>query len=469
MQTSPSTQDTISHLTTSNATTTTTAAALPGNLITSFEGIDGNEGGTVNPPDVTLAAGPGKVIEMVNRLIKIFEKTGAIAKLPDGRDAILDLASFFSFRDDNNNLVFDPNTFDPSVVYDAQSQRFFATASTQFHRTILAVSQTDDPTGNWNTFSFPFDGGCPDYPTLGYSSDKVAITVNNFVNGDCSSDGDALGDQFYIINKADLLQGNINNSCNCWEQSTSNLNFRILREVPSLSPTTTLRMVEVDTNDNHLYLHSFSNPVPNSIASDTPQSFAIGIPEVITIKGGATQPNSADPTTLDPSIDTGDNRVISANWFQGRLLTAFNEDFQDPDNVGNNNLVRTGFRINEVDTTNSALLADLAVRRGAFDFYYPAITVDVNGNIGVVFGFSAEDVYPSLVAWTLAANSPGTITSQTVLVNGQTSSVAFVGTKNRYGDYFGAAVDPFNPSDMWVAGGIIFSPEAQNIPLLLQL
>ena len=71
-----------------------------------------------------------------------------------------------------------------------------------------------------------------------------------------------------------------------------------------------------------------------------------------------------------------------------------------------------------------------------------------------MFGFSSEEVYPSLIAWTMSANSPGVIDSESLLANGQSSSVAFVngGDRNRYGDYFGVAVDPVDSSQIWVAG-----------------
>ena len=41
----------------------------------------------------------------------------------------------------------------------------------------LAVSHTADPSGDWDLWRLPFDGGCADYDTLGYSSDKVAVSA----------------------------------------------------------------------------------------------------------------------------------------------------------------------------------------------------------------------------------------------------------------------------------------------------
>ena len=67
-------------------------------------------------------------------------------------------------------------------------------------------------------------------------------------------------------------------------------------------------MVEVDTNDPHVYLTSFTGSVPNAISSSTLQNVPLSfVPECCV---GASQPNSDDPSILGPEIDTGtDNRV----------------------------------------------------------------------------------------------------------------------------------------------------------------
>ena len=89
------------------------------------------------------------------------------------------------------------------------------------------------------------------------------------------------------------------------------------------------------------------------------------------------------------------------------------------------------------------------------DAFYPAFRPDGAGNLDVVFGYSSTSTYPSLAVAVFRAD--GTWSSSTLVVAAGTAPVLDVtpgASYSRFGDYFGAAVDPSDPSTVWVAGEI---------------
>ena len=156
-------------------------------LVTSFTGI-GYTG--FLPPDPVVAAGPTNLVLVTNGSVTIKDKAGAlVASTSLG-------AFFFSVRAANED------TFDPRVVFDTGSNRFFlsaagqidnpsCTAGTCVSHFFLAVSKTSSPattgSGDWYFYAFDatLDGTTPtanwaDFPGLGVDSNVVVLTANMF-------------------------------------------------------------------------------------------------------------------------------------------------------------------------------------------------------------------------------------------------------------------------------------------------
>lgn len=140
------------------------------------------------PPDTMGAVGPNHFVELINSSMAIYDKTGTrqIYIYPD---------TFFS-------TVQVGGTFDPRILYDRESGRWFATimergVGNADNDVLLAVSKTSDPTWNtstgspkdsWNFYridvSVPTAGGFPtftDYSTLGVDSTGVFFGASYFV------------------------------------------------------------------------------------------------------------------------------------------------------------------------------------------------------------------------------------------------------------------------------------------------
>ena len=145
------------------------------------------------PSDMALAVGQNHVVQVVNDCMSIYEKlTGTLLQ---GPISLNDLFSSHSIPPNNNSQFIT----DPVAMYDFVARRFVVTAIWEdFPHSkgiiLLAASQSDDPTGPWNTYVFGVGttGQCPDFPTMGQASANdpfigaIYIGINIFP---CNSDG----------------------------------------------------------------------------------------------------------------------------------------------------------------------------------------------------------------------------------------------------------------------------------------
>jgi hypothetical protein len=216
-----------------------------------FEGLDhyqqrysrGGNQFSVEPPDQGLCAGNGYVVEVVNDVFNVYSASTGASLLPDNTaanivngfprnvDNAVDLNSFYGYAPAINRTTGVRGEFvtDPSCLFDAQTQRFFVVVLTldpQVHGPCqgvfscvnhldLAVSQTSDPTGNWNIYRLdvtndgtntggvnpgPYLG---DYPHMGADANGIYLTVNAYPwheNG-------FSGAQIFALSKAQLVAG----------------------------------------------------------------------------------------------------------------------------------------------------------------------------------------------------------------------------------------------------------------------
>jgi hypothetical protein len=171
--------------------------AAPALGIRTFKG--GQDHGAGIPPDTAGAVGPAHVFNPLNDMVSIFDHMGNSSP---GFPIPLD--DFWQ-----QLLGTRRSTFDPKVVFDPHEGRFvlvtMADAAMPTSSLYIAVSETADPTGAWVADSFQVDDEAQgqvwlDYPTLGFSSDKVTVQVNMFTR-----DGNNFADStIYVFDKRTL-------------------------------------------------------------------------------------------------------------------------------------------------------------------------------------------------------------------------------------------------------------------------
>ena len=393
--------------------------------VASFEGLHFGTNGPYTdgyvPPDVQVAAGPNHIVEMVNALGRISTKQG-------GEVQTFPLAPFFGA----------PSTdflSDPKVHFDVASGRWFATVTdVTTGSVLLEVSVTDDPTGAWTGYAVSTTG-CADQPLLGISDLVVVLSANDYSS--CTSRPRYLGVQYWVLNKTDLVSGAPARSMSFGPGPT----LFSVQPVQSLAPTDTQFMVTVGSGPTStLTLFSITG-VPPGLVLVSRQDFAI--------RTTAVPPSAPQPGTKN-KLDTGDARVQDAMWADGRLWLSLDDGCTPP----GDNLVRSCARLIEVDTTNATIAQDFDLGVVGKYVFYPALRMDGEGHLIVVFGESSSSEFPGvMVADRSGTDPPNTIgTPQVVRAGEAPETLACSGSVCRYGDYFGAARDPSDPGIVWVAG-----------------
>ena len=164
------------------------------------------------PPDTMGAVGPDHIVEMINGNYEVFDKnTGAsldsrsldsfwinIAGVPippfnDICPAGGGICSVSGIACADNNDCARNGTFDPRIVYDTDSGRWFAASLDRTHpvagdnNIYVARSDTDDPMGDWDGFLFDADTVAPpefhDYETLAVDADGLYTCTHDFDSG----------------------------------------------------------------------------------------------------------------------------------------------------------------------------------------------------------------------------------------------------------------------------------------------
>ncbi|MEN8226211.1 MAG: hypothetical protein ABFS05_12710, partial [Bacteroidota bacterium] len=127
------------------------------------------------PPDCNGTAGPDHYMQTINVKYTIYDKTGTLVAGPTN------LNTFFSGLPGGTT-----NEGDPVILFDEQAQRWmmaeFSGISGPDYM-LIAVSQTDDPTGLWDAWSFVMNG-FPDYMKLGVWRDGYYMGTNTYSGND---------------------------------------------------------------------------------------------------------------------------------------------------------------------------------------------------------------------------------------------------------------------------------------------
>jgi hypothetical protein len=193
----------------------------------SFNGLDhadqrnADNGNQISaePSSPALAVGHGYVLEAVNNALQVYK--------PNGKPLLaapVSMNKFFNLVSEFNSVTGEQGPFlsDPRAFYDWTNGRFIVTEwatlnngsgvplniSLQF----VAVSQTSDPTGGWNIFSYDTTNvgtqGCPCFPDfgqLGMDANGVYISSNLFsIKTDTF-----VGAVIYALPKSRLIAGSI--------------------------------------------------------------------------------------------------------------------------------------------------------------------------------------------------------------------------------------------------------------------
>jgi hypothetical protein len=160
-----------------------------------FSGPQGTYSVGSAPPDPNAAVGPNHIVETVNTHLAVFNKSGSVLYGPVPLNT---LWSGFGGGCQTNN------DGDPSVSYDRAADRWVIqqfSVSTTPYLECVAVSQTPDPLGAYNRYSFQYTD-FPDYPKLAVWPDAYYVTYNMFTGGTTYNGG-----RICALDRARMLAG----------------------------------------------------------------------------------------------------------------------------------------------------------------------------------------------------------------------------------------------------------------------
>jgi hypothetical protein len=373
------------------------------------------------PPDPHMAVGPEHIICMTNGAIRFFLKNGQ----QTFADEIEGAQGFWG------GLGATGFVFDPEVVYDALSGRYFAMAAEAYapgnkSYVLIAVSDDSDPNGTWYKYRFDtsgFAGDLFDSPNIGVTDNEVVVTGDGF--------GKGANYPVYIWDKASLLAGNppaISKSLTL-QTTTQSAGYPPVTfdsppalyfiEHKELNSNTSVRLLALkDALTNPTFV-TFTLNVPSyGPPGDPPQA------------GTGSRVNTFDARFWNVAYRGGSlwathhvnaARAV-ARWYEVRM-NGWPESGQDPV------LVQSG---------------DIDPGEGIWTTF-SAITVDEAGAAAMVFCRSAtNEPYTMATALRLPCDPPGTFRAP---VSEKVSTGPY--TQGRWGDYASVEPDPAEPGKFW--------------------
>jgi cysteine-rich repeat protein len=397
------------------------------------------------PPDPNLAAGPQILVTVVNGGIARFAKDGT----PLGQRT---LNAFFNGSRGNG-------AFDPRVLYDPHSGRFFVVAtdgkSSPNSWVRVAASKSDDPsnlevgtgpTEDWWGFDIDadLDGGVQanqnwaDFPGIGVDAYNLYIATNMFSNA-----GTSQYVKVWILPKSELLAGGplfpfeLGAPPDVLTNPGGGTAFTLM---PALNfDSGGAHMVSrgrfFGGGDGHLTLWSVNDPD----GTPTLSGRTVVVPSWKTF----TMPDCPQ-LSGDADLDTGDTRLLNAVERNGSVFAAHTHgDGQIP--------IRTEVSWYEIDTQSAALVQSGRLSDPTRCYFYPAIHPDANGNVLIALSGVDDSIHPSAFYTTRLAEDPvGTTRSVLPLKLGEGGYEALDGRgSNRWGDYGGVSEDPLT-GELWM-------------------
>lgn len=150
--------------------------------------------GGLTPPDPVVCVGPNHVVQMINLVHKVYNKSGTVLSGPLKFSQIAGSGA----SDDGDPIALYDNIADRYILL--QFSNLFTSGGESL---IFCVSQTNDPTGAYFVYKFLTTGVFPDYPHVGVWNNSYVVTTHNF-----NTAGTAyVGQGFFAFDRSKMVNG----------------------------------------------------------------------------------------------------------------------------------------------------------------------------------------------------------------------------------------------------------------------
>jgi len=396
-----------------------------------------------NPPDTNGAVGPAHIVTMLNSGVVIQDRSGKILETVD-LESFWQASGYFT---------------DPRVLFDALSQRWIAVILFRPPRAfladfLLATSAGADPTGQWSIYDIRAVENTAtgakyniDYPTLGYSRDRVIVQVNVWDEDWFLTEGSKI----FVFDKEGLASGESLSPTTFFSDAIG------FTQVPEIS---------ADPNVSTIYLVNQWNG--NVVENDVHVGGFLRLFAISGAPGEETLAPIAFPRTTDrwsEELQTGDTYLnLGTQEGAGTGIDVGNSEIRSV-------VIRNGFIwcvqsifLPANDPTRSAVqwwqlaLDGTVISRGRLDdpsgktiYAFPSLAVNRDNDVLVGCARFAGNAYAgSVYAYRSAADPPGTLRAPVLMKDGEGPYVQAAGDgRIRWGDYSATTVDPIDGTSFW--------------------
>jgi PKD repeat protein len=391
------------------------------------------------PSDANGAIGPDYYMQTINTVYTIYNKTtGAIVAGPTALNLLFSGVTGSEYNDG-----------DPICLYDDQADRWvvaeFSISGSNDYM-LIAVSATNDPTGQWHKYSFDV-ADTPDYEKFGIWRDGYYMGTNN-----------STGNDIYVFQRSQMLNGltaQMVGFNNPWRPTTID-GFMCVPPIDNdgaLAPEgapglfITINDDAIAGGADELWIYELSVNWTTPANSTFTRSQQVSVP-AFDSNFGANWDNIKQPNTTR-ELDAVPQVIMNVPKYRnfGSYQTIVCCHTVDVDNTDH-----AGIRWYELRRTTGTwtLRQSGTYAPDGNSRWMGSIALNGNGQIGLGYSVSSTTVYPGIryCGQSTSAYNAGTGTldiSEEVIQDATTSQTAY----NRWGDYSAISIDPSNDNTFW--------------------
>ena len=412
------------------------------------------------PPDMNGDVGPNHYVQVVNSLIRVYDKSGQPMSPPIKISKLFEpLGTVCSTRNDGLAVV----------LYDPLADRWIisqtCTAFPPF-RQMFAISKTGDPLSDYYSYEFVMPNvKLNDFPKFGVWPDGYYMTTDEFLGSDY------VGAGAFAFDRTKLLAG---------DPTASYIYFNLavpiqprrkgllpsdldgLRPPPSGAPNTFASYTATEYGDaaDALRLYDFhadfNNPLASTFSERPESPIAVAAFDPTSPDGRADIGQPAPGERLDSQSDRLNYRLAYRNFGTNESLVV-----NQTVNTGNAAAYRAGVRVYELrkSTSSYSVVEQTTLGDDTASRWIASAAQDNQGNLAVEYNFGGDDKKPSIYySGKLASDPAGVFRQEHALIDGTGVQKAFGW---RWGEYSGMSVDPIDDCTFWMTNAY-YTLDSQN-------
>ncbi|MEI6684422.1 MAG: T9SS type A sorting domain-containing protein [Bacteroidota bacterium] len=413
--------------------------------IQNFDGVNNVSG--YNPPDTHGDVGKSFYFQVVNCSYAVYNKSGVKVLGPFASSTVW------------NGMPNNSNDGDAVILYDEIADRWIFTqfslpSAGNFQ--MIAVSQTNDPTGSWYRYQYSFTA-MPDYPKFGIWPDGYYMSSNRFANGSSYS-----GTGADAYDRTAMLSGSPTAARVSFTLPSSNEAFTAIPadcDGPFPPLGTPEYFVYIRTSGSqHLGINEFHTDWVTPANSTYGNNLAVPV------------------ASFNSSLSSGipqKGTSAKAPAITDRLMYRVQyRTFADHNSIVTNHVVNAGSGVagcRWYELRNSATDPWSIYQQSTYapadnnSRWMGSIAMDSLGNIALGFSISSANMYPSIrYTGRMVCDTLGVMTiAEKGIMNGGGAQTA-TGNMSRWGDYSAMSADPSEHRKFWYTQEYYSSTSSSN-------